>query len=272
MRHVSTRINSWLSLGILIAGLVVMSAGTTAAQESKDLQALPIYVLNCDRDPGNINPGGGRGGDPDARNREFGCAPAKGVAVTIYNLDVNFHARCDTDAKGLCEVMAPPDPTRELMVAVHTATVVPGFEPIEALGTTFHYTEFTGVGIVNLRTQVLAVNVASCPAQESADDCARTPIGNELAQVSPGDITSRNAPWLATNDDGWVSFDIGQMQSDTIDLMFASEDQPRITCTDLDSGTRLDATWLDEREGTFFRITPTSAGDINCDVTFTEPE
>jgi hypothetical protein len=270
-----------LLLGLAGAGSATAIATATAQTPDPALQPLPILALNCREDPGDVNPGGGRGIPPSELEEAFGCEPAAGVAVTVYNLDIDFHARCDTDAEGRCDVQAPPDPERRLTVAVHTASVDPAFAPVEPLDSTVHYTEFTGVGIVNLPVatgtptpeadqqdrQLLTVNVATC----QGPDCRREPVANALAQVSAGGITSRGAPWLATDEDGLVTFEVGALESETVDLMLetvvADETAPRFACTDLDTRQPLEAEWVNGREGSFIRITPISEGDIRCDVT-----
>ena len=40
-----------------------------------------------------------------------------------------------------------------------------------------------------------------------------------LTQLSEGDVSIDEFPWLATNDDGWVSYDLGLFEADTVDLM-----------------------------------------------------
>lgn len=279
LRYVARDATAIAVVALLIGLACAAPAITTAQTPDPALQPLPILALNCQEDPGDVNPGGGRGIAPGELEETYGCEPAAGVAVTIYNLDIDFHARCDTDDEGSCAVQAPPDPRRQLMVAVHTASVDPAFAPVEPLGSTIHYTEFTGVGIVNLpvpagtptpedRRQLLAVSIATC----DGTDCEREPVANALAQVSAGEITSRGAPWLATDDEGDVAFEVSGLESETIDLMLETDTEPRFACTDLDSRQRLEAEWVDGREGSFLRITPRSEGDIACDVTLAEEE
>lgn len=274
MQRAIRRANRWLPIFAVVAVSAGFAGAAAAQDEELRMQTLPILVLNCQEDPGSVNPGGGRAITPDKLEATYGCEPAQGVAVTIYNLDIEFHVRCDTDAKGACEVQAPAEPERELMVAVHTPTVEPGFTSIEPLGTTVHYTEFSGVGIVNLpvvpgtpipnaERQILSVNVATC----DRDACEREPVDNLLAQVSAGEITSAGEPWYATSDLGVVSFDVGNLESDTIDLMLDTEQEVRFACTDPDSTERLEAEWIDGREGSFIRITAPAQGDIACEVT-----
>ena len=278
MDHLTRRVRGWLLPMVLMA---LLGGGVAAAQTpppDPSVQPLPILALNCQDDPGDVNPSGGRGVSPDQLAATFGCEPAAGMAVTVYNLEIAFHARCDTEDTGRCTVQAPPDPRRELTVAVHTASLDPAFTAKESLGTTVHYTEFSGVGLVNLpvgqgtptagpERRLLLVNVATC----TGSDCEREPVANALAQVSAGEVTSRDAAWLATDDTGTVDFEVSGLTSETIDLMlepvFAEAGEPRFACTDLDSGERLDAEWLDGREGSFIRLTPISVGDIRCDVT-----
>lgn len=266
-------------IAIVVAlGMLPGMIGPASAQNDEErMQTLPILVMTCETEPDfPLNPGGGRGTTPEELAR-YGCEDAEGVSITIYNQQINFFARCDTDAGGSCQVEAPADPERELNVAVHTATVPPGYTPTEVLGTTVHYTEFTGVGIVLLPTDsptpesgdertTLAVNVATCEDGTLTAGCDRE-AASALVQASSGEITAEGEPWLATNDDGWVSFDRASLGGDTIDLMLRTEDEPRFACTDLDSGDRLDTEWIEGREGNFIRVTPVSDGDVNCDVT-----
>jgi len=260
-----------------------MIASATVQPSDPSVQPLPILVLNCQEDPGEVNPGGGRGVSPEALREQFGCEPAAGVAVTIYNLDIDFGARCDTDEAGICTVQAPPDPKRRLTVAVHTASVDPAFAPVEPLGSTVHYTEFSGVGIVNLpalsgtpiaadERQLLSVNIATCDGA----DCVREPVAGTLAQVSAGEITSRGASWLATNEEGNVAFEVSALEGESIDVMLdtvgAGAPEPRFACTNLDTGQRLAAAWVDGREGSFVRVSSPLKGDIRCDVTLARTE
>lgn len=282
MHRVTTRALPWpVMLAVIFTTFGVAAPATAQPEREPRMQPLPILVMNCEADPGNLNPGGGRGTSPKKLEETHRCTRAEGVAVTVYNLDIDFHARCDTDAEGMCEIEAPPDPARKLTVVEHLATVAPGYAPKEPVSETVHYTEFTGVGIVNLpveegtpesnaERQVLAVNIATCADGSGAEGCERAPA-DALAQVSPGDITSEGAPWLATNDEGWVSFDIGAMPGDTIDLMVLHGPGPvremRFACTDRAADERLETELIDGREGTFVRITPISEGEITCDVT-----
>jgi hypothetical protein len=278
MHRMTMPILPWLAmLAAIIAAFGVAGQATAQTEREPRMQPLPILVMNCEADPGNLTPGGGRGTSPEKLEETHRCTRAEGVAVTVYNLDIDFHARCDTDAEGMCEIEAPPDPARRLTVVEHLATVASGYAPKEPVSETVHYTEFTGVGIVNLpvaegtpepdaERQVLSVNIATCADGSDAEGCERAPA-DALAQVSPGDITSEGVPWLATNDEGWVSFDIGGLPDGAIDLMIFAEQQMRVACTDRDADERLQAELIDGREGTFVRITPISDGEITCDVT-----
>lgn len=273
-----------LLMALLLGSVAIPKIASATVQPSDpSVQPLPILVLNCQEDPGEVSPGGGRGVAPEALREPYGCEPAAGVAVTVYNLDIDFGARCDTDEVGTCTVQAPPDPQRRLTVAVHTASVDPAFAPVEPLGSTVHYTEFTGVGIVNLPTppgtptaaderQLLSVNLATC----DGTDCTREPVVSTLAQVSAGEITSRGAPWLATDEEGNVTFDVSALEGESIDVMLeavpAGATEPRFACSDLDSGQRLDATWVNGREGSFIRVPSLVTDDIRCDITLARAE
>jgi len=254
---------------LLLIALCVPSA--VNAQDTTS--GFPISVLNCQTDPGQTNPSSGKVREPGELENKFGCSPAVGVGVTVYNLDLDFQAHCVTDEKGLCSVDAPGDPERKLMIAEHTAMLESGFAPRELVSEAANYSEYAGVGIVNLPTEngtpvadtgrvVLTVTVSGCDGGQVCDEAA------VLGQVSPADITSKGAPWLATDTDGQIAFDIGSLNASAIDLMFNRDDQPDISCTDAATGEAVEATWLDESEGTFYRITPVSSGDVNCDVIF----
>ena len=162
-------------------------------------------------------------------------------------------------------------------------SVDPAFAPVEPLGSTVHYTEFSGVGIVNLpalsgtpiaadERQLLSVNIATCDGA----DCVREPVAGTLAQVSAGEITSRGASWLATNEEGNVAFEVSALEGESIDVMLdtvgAGAPEPRFACTNLDTGQRLAAAWVDGREGSFVRVSSPLKGDIRCDVTLARTE
>ena len=253
------------------------------ADDDVNLLDLPILLAHCERDPGNrIQPGGGRW-DPQQQMKNFGCSPAAGIDVTVYNLDIDFFDRCTTGAGGMCRVEAPTDPERELTVAVHMSTVTRGYAPAAVLNPTVHFSEFTGIGIpLFLEPEVtpgtihhlperttLAVHMAKCADNSSKLGCKREPV-KALVQASAGEITAEGAPWLATNDEGWVSFDRALLDGDTVDLMLRTNTEPRFACTDLDSGDRIETEWIEGREGNFIRVTPISEGDITCDVTLLE--
>jgi|GEM_PF-5423278 len=265
---------------------MILGFGSTKAGQSTPGGAdihmldLPVQLAYCQQDPGNkLQPGGGRF-SPEQIMQDFDCEPADGVSVTVSNDEIDFFARCETGSDGVCRINAPTDPERELVVAVHMATVAPGFSPHEVVNTTVHYTEFTGIGIPLLpdpevtpendedssERPTLAVNVAECEDGSNAEGCKRSPV-EVLVQASAGDVSAEGAPWLATNDDGWVSFDRGFLKGETIDLMLQTDTQPRFACSDVDSGERVSMEWIKGREGNFIRVTPVSTGDITCDVT-----
>lgn len=260
-------------------GLMIGTTGASAAQTDEvHMLELPIIVAVCERDPGNkIQPGGGRF-SPEQVMEQYGCDPAEDVSVTVSNLDIDFFARCETDDNGRCEVNAPTDPDRELDVALHMSTVPPGMAPKDVVNPTVHFTEFTGIGIPLFVTDTegtpdaaaerttIAVNIAECEDDSDREGCEREPI-DALAQASTGEITAEGQPWLATNDEGWVSWDRALLGDGDIDLMLRTETQPRFACSDLDSVDRLEIKWIEGREGNFIRLTPTSDGDITCDVT-----
>lgn len=268
----------------MIAGLLPGISDQVSAQDDNvHMLELPILVAYCERDPGNsLQPGGGRF-SPETIMADFNCDPAEGISVTVSNLDIDFFARCETGDDGLCEIEAPTDPERELDVAIHMSTVSPGYAPVEVVNPTVHFSEFTGAGIALLpdpevmpgqfdelpERATLAVNVATCKDGTIPEGCERE-AAIALVQASSGGITSEGAPWLATNDKGWVSFDRLSLEGDSINLMLQTPDEPRFACTDLDSRDRLDAEWVEGREGNFIRITPISGGSINCDVTLAD--
>lgn len=276
---------------IIAIGLaMILGFGSTKAGQSTPGGAdvhrldLPVQLAYCQQDPGNkLQPGGGRF-SPEQIMKEFDCTPADGVSVTVSSDEIDFFARCETGDDGVCRINAPTDPERELVVAVHMATVAPGFSPHEVANTTIHFSEFTGIGIPLLPDQevtpangeadsgrtTLAVNVAECEDGSNAEGCERSPV-EVLLQASAGDVSAEGAPWLATNDEGWVSFDRGFLEGETIDLMLKTDTQPRFACTDVDSGDRIATAWIEGHEGNFIRVTPVSDGDITCDVTLLHP-
>jgi len=260
---------------MLLLGL----AGTATAQSGDDVHMLdlPIIVAACDDDPGNkIQPGGGRF-SPEEVMAQYHCTPVKGVAVTVSNLDIDFFARCTTDANGLCKVSAPSDPDRKLDVALHMSTVPVGLSPHHVVNQTVHFSEFTGIGIPlftdhdatpgsSERRTTIAVNVANCEGGSNRPGCDREPA-SALVQASTGEVTAKGQPWLATNDEGWVSWDRALLGGGDIDLMLRTDTEPRVACSDTATGHRLTTEWVEGREGNFIRITPDADGNITCDVT-----
>lgn len=266
---------------IAMLGLILGAFGqATAEGDDVHMLKLPVLIATCERDPGNrLQPGGGRF-SPEQVMDEFGCDPVEGVSVTVSNEEIDFFARCETGDDGLCEIEAPTDPERELAVAIHMTTVPPGYAPKKVVNQTIHFSEFTGIGIALLAEsdetpgasddpadrKTLAVNVAECEDGSSAPGCKREPV-EALVQASAGDISAEDFPWLATTEEGWVSFDRASLKADTIDLMLQTATEPRFACTDIESGDRVETEWIEGREGNFIRITPISDGDMRCDVT-----
>lgn len=260
-----------LTIAFLLSLLVPARLSAQQATEGPHMLDLPILVAACERDPGNqLQPGGGRF-SPQQVMEDHDCEPVADVSVTVSNRDIGFFARCETDDEGMCRVGAPTDPERELMVAVHVSTVPPGYVPVENVTPTVHYTEFTGEGIV------LLADPDAAPGDRAELPDRRTlavhverdgePIG-VLTQLSAGEVTIDEFPWLATNDEGWVSYDLGQFDTDMVDLMLDMEGEPRIVCRDIDNDVPLETQFYEGREGEFARITlPDTDGDINCDVT-----
>lgn len=272
-----------LKSGILVALLLAVAfPGDARAQApgvDVPMSEMPVLVLYCEEDPGPVSPGGGRGLSPDRLREKFDCRPGAGVALTFSNQAIDWFLRCDMDQNGECMANTPvgPPPKYELDVAVHLATVDPGYAPKELVGTAANYTEFAGYGVVLLPTgattplpdgerQTLAVNVARCEDGSDAEECKRKPV-EALVQASAGEMTAEGHPWLATNDEGWVSFDRVELEGKTIDLMLQTDRKPRFACTDAKSGERLATEWIEGREGNFIRLTPISDGNISCDVT-----
>lgn len=260
-------------LAVFLLGVAFPLSGQ-AQDDNVPMSEMPVLVLYCERDPGGVNPAGGRGRAP-GEHGQFGCRPADGVALTFRSERLDWFGRCDTDDDGECEITTPtgPPPDYELEVAVHMATVESGYAPETLIGRAANFTEFAGYGLVLLpdddgpeeRTP-LAVNVAICEDGSTAEGCEREPT-DALVQASPGEITAEGYPWLATNDEGWVSFDRASLEGEMIDLMLQTDRKPRFACTDLKSGKRLETDWIEGREGDFIRLTPISDGDITCDVT-----
>lgn len=266
-------------LAFLLALLMLpgaTGAGVALAQgDDVHMLDLPILVAECNRDPGrDLQPGGGRF-DPDEVLDDHECERAEGVSVTVYHRptdedDLDFSARCETDDEGMCRVEAPTDPERELMVALHMSTVTPGFAPAEPVTTTVHYSEFTGVGIAVMPDPELDEDeLAELPGRRTLavkvtqdDDPAEI-----LTQLSEGDVSIDDFPWLATNEDGWVSYDLGLFEAETVDLMLDVEEEPEFACADIDEGDALETEWVEGFEGTFLRIElPDTDGNINCEI------
>lgn len=249
---------------LLVATLLLPARLTPKADGYADM---PVTVLSCERDPGNI--GGPQGREPGYLEREFGCHPVSGVGVTATNAALGYQDRCDTDSDGRCSFAAPSSPDTDIQVAVHTAMLPPGEEPREAVVSTRNYTEFRGTEIVILpdpqaasrvARQILSVTLTGC-------DAAACTARDVLAQVSPADITSRDAAWLAPGDSGLVTFDLGGMETEAVDLMLNRDGHPTVSCTDDTSGAAVAAEWMDEREGTFARIAVPAGASVSCAVT-----
>lgn len=263
-----------------IALLIATIGGTTGAVTAQDvrMQSLPIQVLDCETNPRQQ-------GDPvgvaPKNPEQHGCTPADGVAVTLHSAEYDWHARCDTDARGECEIRGPAGPDIVLTGAVYLATVTPGLAPVEPIFETIIYTEFAAAFLVNLPIegdgeiagrQVLSVNAAGC-ADGSAPDaasCTRVPTDDTLVKVT--ETTGKpvaGEPWLAPNAEGWVSFDIGPLKTETLTMLVDHPGDVRFACTDLDSGERLQTEDPDPAAGdTFaFSLIPISDGDIRCDIT-----
>lgn len=271
----------------LLALLFLLPGTTTFAARAQDddlhMLDLPILVTACERDPGkDLNPGGGRFNPADVM-REHGCAPAEGVSVTVSHRptdedDLDFFARCETDEDGMCAVNAPADPERTLTVALHMSTVAPGYAPAEPTTSTVHYSEFTGVGIAVLPNPELGgLEIATLPerrtlAMKIEQDGKPAEM---LTQLSDGEVTNQDAAWLATNDEGWVSYDLGLIDADTVDLTLNLniETPPGFHCSEVESGAAVPTHWIEGFEGNFFRITlpDDSDGNINCGISLPTP-
>jgi hypothetical protein len=267
------------TLATLLALMMLPGASVMAlAQGDLHMLDLPVLVAECNRDPGTmLTPGGGRF-DPAQVMDDYECEPAEGVSVTVYHreegeaaMKTAFFARCETDDEGICRVEAPTDPERELMVAVHMSTVTPGFAPAHPLTPTVHFSEFTGVGIALLPDPALDEGqLADLPdrrtlALKVEQDGEPAEV---LTQLSEADVAIDDFPWLAPNGDGWVSYDLGLFDSDTVDLMLDIDGEPEFACSDIDNHKPLAAEWIEGFEGDFIRITlPETDGNINCEIT-----
>ena len=252
-----------LMFPLLVATLLLPARLTPTVDGHADL---PVTVISCERDPGTVS--GPQGRDPGYFEREFGCHPVSGVGVTASSVALGYQDRCDTGSDGRCSFSAPSSPDTDIQVAVHTAMLPPGEEPREAVVSTRNETEFRGAEIVILpdpqagapaTRQVLSVTLTGCGA-------AACTAGDVLAQVSPADITSRDAAWLAPDDSGLVTFDLGRMESEAVDLMLNVDGRLAISCTDDTSGAAVTAQWMDEREGTFARIAVPAGASVSCAV------
>lgn len=256
--------------------LTALGGATTAAQEPP-LQSTDMIVFDCETDPGDLGaPETWQEGELEAN----GCVPAQGVAVTLHSAEYDWRARCDTGADGTCQIEGPAGSDVVLDGAVHEATVTPGYAPVEPIFETTIYTEFASAVIINLpvtgegaaERQVLSVNVANCAegADPDAESCERVPTAETLvkvAETTDGPLT--DVPWLAPNAEGFVGFDIGPLETDTLTMLVDHEGDARFACTDLDSGERIRTIDGDPGAGDSFviELTPISDGDIRCDVT-----
>lgn len=262
----------------LLALMLLPGASGLAARAQDDdvhMLDLPILVAECNRDPGrDLQPGGGRF-DPAEVLDDYECGRAEGVSVTVYHRptgkdDLDFFARCETDGDGMCTVNAPTDPERELSVALHMSTVTPGFAPAAPVATTVHFSEFTGVGIAVLPDPDLTEDeIADLPERRTL--AVKIEQDGEpaevLTQLSEGDVSIERFPWLATNADGWVSYDLAFFEAETVDLMIDADGRPTVACSDIDAAETLETEWVEGREGDFTRITlPATDGNIRCDV------
>lgn len=264
-----TRLLKTLAAGMMALMLAV--PGVALAQTPDvPMREMPVMALYCEQDPGPFNPGGGRGVSLEELEERFGCRTAEGVAVTFRSESLDWFGRCDTEDDGICLLDAPsgPPPEFELEAAVHLSTVEPGYTPKDATGTTANYTEFAGYGVILLPDDARGTaapderRTLAVKAERDGD-----PV-EVLTQLSEGDVTIDDFPWLATNEDGWVSYDLGSFESEMVDLMIDANGEPAISCSDIDHKTPLDVEWIEGREGDFARITlPSTDGDINCDVT-----
>lgn len=260
-------------LGSITAGLMalLLAPGAALAQTPDiPMREMPVMALYCEQDPGPFNPGGGRGVSLDELEERFGCRTGEGVALTFRSESLDWFGRCDTEEDGICLLESPsgPPPEFELHVAVHLSTVEPGYTPRDVTGTAANYTEFAGYGVVMLPDDARAT-AAPEERRTLAVKVERDGKPAEvLTQLSEGDVTIEKFPWLATNDDGWVSYDLDAFPGNTVDLMIEVDGEPSVSCSDIDQKEALDVEWIDGREGDFARITlPGSDGDINCDVT-----
>lgn len=253
-----------LALRLLFLAALLRWAPAQAVETQEGAADFTVIVVSCQKDPGDI---GGPQGRTDLKS-EYGCQPAPNVGVTAYSFDLGYQQRCDTDAEGKCVFHAPSSPDDKIQLAVHTATLPIGEEPREAIVSTVNSTEFRGGEIVILPTDVgdgvqsrttLTVTVSGCASGPCAD-------ADLLAQVSPAGMTSRDAAWLAPDDDGSVIFDISQLSGDAVDLKVTAQGHPQLLCRDAESGSEVKVEWMDEREGTFARISVPESTSIDCDM------
>lgn len=267
---------------LLSMSAVVPRVGAQPRADDGRFQALPILVANCETDPGSLT-AADRAGDA-APWDEHGCVPAEGVAVSAHAWEHNWHGRCDTDAAGRCELNGPAGSDIEVIVSIHRATIAPGYEPVAETITTAIQTEFAGAEFVNLpvatdsgteptERQTLALNVASCAAGTGPDpeSCERSPVADAPLHVGlPGvDEDELDIPWLVTNPEGWVSFDISEVPPGEVIIGGNWAEEQRIACTDLGTGERILTEWdtPDLAATAFVRMPLDTDADIRCDIT-----
>lgn len=261
----------------------------TPVQEEPMITPMPVLALYCEKDPGPVNPGGGRGYSMDMLKAEFGCEPAEGIGLTFVVIDEEFdwehpeasepevtaeswYGRCDTDSTGMCQLEAPNSLEQLIGVNLHEGTVKPGYVPAKWLPTTQNITEFAGYGLIL---------VPADPATPVGDD----PKDHQTLAllIQEGDEpTSMLTSWtyddadkeasetglpllLATTEGGWVSNVIAPNSTVEIGLINMNQGtQPQVTCGvhgQPDLKVQVDV------HDTSMKITiPDTDQDVRCDI------
>lgn len=252
--------------------LMVISALAMPAPTPFESRDMPVLVLYCDKDPGTINPGGGRGLTEDELEELYGCSPAEDVELTFTLEDNSWFTRCAMDENGRCSIDAPTGLDNPLNVGLHESTVRIGYHPAgdRDLEQAINYTEFAGYGLVLVPIDP----TASFPTEHQTLAFSVEQFGKPdrvLTQLSEAGVTSEGEPWLATNDDGWVSYVLNGGGEYDLRITRAELPPESIACKALDDDVDVTAEWVQGEEGSFVRIdVPRTMSDINCEIVLPE--
>lgn len=247
-----------IALLLSLTPTTIAPASTPTSTPAVPMQDLPVTAWYCETDPGLDNLfASGRGVIPEDAFAQHGCERAEGVGLT-FSWDGGF-ARCDTGATGTCKAYALSSPTIKLRVAVHWSTVRPGYVSTPNHDTVTNYTEFSEYGIAFVPADNgQAPNRRRTLAFEMLRDGQPTPA---LTQLSPAGIDERGYDWLGTTPDGWVSYDISDLEPGSeVDLVVRGDASWTIRC---DHDTTVSS--IEGIRTPFLRLTiPPGTTNITC--------